>query len=195
MPNGRHEPMKTVESIDHVVSNWPWASAKIAKDMTARYGLPHEATDSMLIWHYNDPWLKTIVWRDGVHHGFPRSHLDLVEQTLAYRVPMDKVQLLAEYNGSITVNRTKGELIVCCANEAMSLLTMNLAHEIIIGHTTPQQARIRHKEMVAALRLMWPEPYTQALQFTVVRGGYGTGESDESVASYTGPFRHHHRSK
>lgn len=186
-------PIKTIDSIDPIVGRWPWASARIVTEMVATYGLPHEATENMLLWHYNDPWKRTVVWRDGVHHNFPRSHLDLLEQTLDYRVPLDKIGQLATYNGSLVVARTRGELSVCCGSQMMNFLVMNLAHEIIIGRLTPEQARLRQREVASGMRLHWPEPLTEGLTFTLPTVGYGSGESDESVRKVAWPFQNHRR--
>jgi hypothetical protein len=182
-------PIKTIDTIDPILDRWPSASAKLAKDMLGVYGLPHEATSSMLVWHYNDPWKRTILWRDGVHHSFPRSHLDLLEQTLDYRIPLEKIGQLGMYNGSVVVARTRGEISVCCGSQMMNFLVMNLTHEIIIGRLTPEQARIRHREVISGMRLHWPEPYTQGLTFSLPAVGYGTGESDESVRNILWPFQ------
>lgn len=134
----------------------------------------------MLVWYYNDPWKRTILWREGVYHDFPRPHIDILEQTVEYRVPLDKVQDLARYNSSLSVHRTRAEMTVLCSSEQMNFLTVNLAHEIIIGHMQAQQAQVRHREVVAGLKLHWPEPFTEGLTFEVVRRGYGAGESDDS---------------
>lgn len=190
MANG-HQPLVMVKSIDQVIAHWPWASAKAAREVVKKYGMPHEATNSCLIWHYNNPWRRTIVWRDGVYHNFPRSHLDVLEQTLSYHVPADKISLLSSYNGSIMVNRTRGEITFCCANEQMNFLAANLSYQICIGQLTDDQARERHAEMIQALRLNWPEPDTEGLQFEVIPAAYGTEESDESRMMVEGPFRKH----
>ncbi len=181
--------MKTIDRIDPIIDRWPWVSTKIAHQLVTTYGLPHEATDGMLLWHYNDPWKRTILWRDGVYHNFPRSHLDLLEQTIDYRVPLDKIGQLMMYDGSLFIARTRGELSVCCGSEFMNFLVMNLAHEIIIGRLSPEQARIRHREVASGMRLHWPEPYTERLTFTIPTVGYGSGESDESPRILTWPFQ------
>lgn len=188
MPTGLYQPMRTVDSIDVAVEQWPWLSAGVAREMVERYGLPHEATPSMLVWQYNYPWKRTLLWREGAYHGFPRPHLDILEQTVEYRVPLQKIHELALYNPSLSVNQTRGEMVVCCSNEAMNFLTVNLAHEIIIGHMSPSQAKIRHREVVAGMKLHWPEPFTEGLTFEVVRRGYGAGESDESPRKVPWPF-------
>jgi hypothetical protein len=183
--------MKTLEAVDPVVKNWPLLSGKLARQLVKKYGLPHEATSSMLLWRFNDPWKRTIVWRDGVYHNFPRSHQDLLEQTVDYDVPLEKVQPLLAFNGSLSVVRTKGELTICCRNEAMNFLTINLAHEIIIGRLTPEEARLRQQAMIEGIRHNWPDPAIQGLTFATVRSGYGTGESDASLPTIPRLFQKH----
>lgn len=172
--------MRTVDSITGIIKSWPWLSASVAREMSEKYGLPHEATPSMLVWYFNDPWKRTVVWKDGAYHYFPRPHLDVLEQTIEYRVPLGKVHDLALYNSSLSVNGTRAEMVTSCSSEQLNFLTINLAHEIIIGHLSPAQAKIRHREVVAGLKLHWPEPMTEKLTFQVVTRGYGAGESDDS---------------
>ncbi|MBI3255863.1 MAG: hypothetical protein HYZ63_02735 [Candidatus Andersenbacteria bacterium] len=191
MPTGLYQPMRTVDSIDEIIEGWPWLSARVAQEMVETYGLPHKATASMLVWYYNHPWKRTILWKEGVYHGFPRPHLDILEQTLEYRVPFQKIPELALYNSSLSINQARGEITISCSNEAMNFLTVNLAHEIIIGHLRPAQAKGRHREVVAGLKLHWPEPFTEGLTFEVVRRGYGAGESDESPHPIPWMFKKH----
>lgn len=57
--------------------------------MTEKYGQPSEHTSRMLFWYNNGPWLRTIVYRDEIDHGFPVSHKDVLEQFVGYEVPPD----------------------------------------------------------------------------------------------------------
>jgi transposase len=45
-----------------------------ARNMIKKYGLPNEATPSMLIWYNNGPWNKTIVHKEAIPHIFPKPH-------------------------------------------------------------------------------------------------------------------------
>lgn len=135
--------------------------------MVQKYGLPHEATSGMLIWYYNGSWKRTVAHRDGTHHNFPRPHFDLLEQTIEYRVPAEKCSELAMFNGSLIINRTRGELGVCCDSEGTNLLMLNLAHQIIISHKTVEEARRQAVATTVARRLNWPMELTERLQFAV----------------------------
>jgi hypothetical protein len=48
-------------------------------------------------------------------------------------VPPDKFDELAEYDGSVIVERTKGEIAARCDLEGANFLALNLAHEIVTG--------------------------------------------------------------
>ncbi|MBI3420966.1 MAG: hypothetical protein HY006_02785 [Candidatus Sungbacteria bacterium] len=192
MPISRPDPMKTVSSIDGIVHRWPWLSQNLSRQLVRTYGLPHEATDERLVWLYNDPWARTTLYRDGVYHSFPKPHLDVLEQTLDYLVPINKVRLVESYSASLRVDRGRRQVTVRCANEAMNYLIINLAHEIAVGLLTPDQARLRQREVIGALRLRWPEPMAESLQFTQPAAVYGAPESGESTAPKArvlGPFR------
>ena len=188
----RPDPMKTVSSIDGIVHRWPFLSQKLARDLVHKYGFPHEASDDKFVWLYNDPWARTTLYRDGVYHSFPKPHLDALEQQLDYFVPINKVRLVESYSASLRIDQGRRQLTVRCANEAMNFLIVNLAHEIALGLLTPDQARLRQREVLAALRLRWPEPLTESLQFTQPAAVYGAPESGESIAPNArvlGPFR------
>ncbi len=49
-----------------------------------------------------------------VPHDFPMPHPDLLEQFVDYQVPPDKFDELAQYDGSVIVERTKGEISARC---------------------------------------------------------------------------------
>lgn len=158
--------MQTLSHINHIIQNWPSRSRRTAQDIIDTYGLPHEAADSMLIWRYNQPWKRTIVYRDGVHHNFPRPHMDVLEQTIDYKVPLEKYKALAEFDGSILIDRTRGELSVHCDSEKSNVLMLNLAHQIVLGKTSVRQAREMCARLMGGLRFHWHEPMVERLQFT-----------------------------
>ena len=168
MTSFAHQKITTPAHVDQLpvsLADWPTASRRIAEDMVARYGLPNEATDSQLIWHYNSPWRKTTVFREGTLHSFPRPHLDIVAQTVDYDVPIPKIEDLAYFDGSLVVDITKGELTAHCANEAMNCMVLNLAHDIIIGQRSIDQAREALRQMSGTFRFNWSPEYGQRLNF------------------------------
>jgi hypothetical protein len=92
---------------------------------------------------------------------------------------MDKIAELARYSSSLEVDYRRGELRVCCATEADNFLVMNLAHEIILGFITAEEAVQKHADILNGNRLHWPEAFMEGLQFPLMRSGYGVDESAE----------------
>lgn len=158
------------------VADWPMVSQEAANAMVAKYGAPHEATASMLVWHDNGPWAKTVVYRDPVEHHFPKPHQDVLEQWIAHRATPGKFDELARYDGSVMVERTKGVMSARCDKEAMNFLALNLAHDIITSRMTVDQARAAFAREAMAFMQGRGGPMTQGLQFTVAQGN--TGDPD-----------------
>lgn len=50
-------------SVDQFLNAWPSKPKEVAAATIQKYGQPHEATSSMLIWHNNGPWKRTVVYR------------------------------------------------------------------------------------------------------------------------------------
>ena len=107
----------------------------------------------MLVWHDNGPWKLSILYRDEVPHDFPKPHTDLLEQFVDYRVPTDTFDELAAYDGSVIVERTKGEISARCDKEEMKFLALNLADDIVKGRRTVADARAFYaKTAMAAMQ-------------------------------------------
>lgn len=151
--------------VDQLIANWPAKSREVAATVMEKYGQPHEATASMLIWHGNGPWKRTILHRDPVPHDFPKPHVDLLEQVIDYRVPPEKFDDLAIYDGSVIAERTKGELAARCDKEGANFLALNLAHDIVTGRRTITEARQFYADTVAAMMAGEKPPYVRGLQF------------------------------
>ena len=64
----------------------------------------------MVAWHNNGPWKRSIVYKEEVTHLFPKKHVDVLQQFIDYKVPVDKFDDIASYDGSVIVERTKGEM-------------------------------------------------------------------------------------
>jgi len=158
-------------SLDQMLSGWPAKPREVATAMTRKYGPPAEQTASMLVWHNTGPWKHTILYREEVPHSFPKPHTDLLEQFIDYRVPVDLFDELAAYDGSVIVERTKGELSARCDKEEMNFLALNLANDIVSGRRTVQQAREEYARQAMAFMNRQPAPYTEGLKFTVPSGG------------------------
>lgn len=147
------------------LNDWPEAARIAAANMQEKYGNPDEVTDNMLIWNNNGEWIKTIVHKKEIAHDFPKPHTDVLEQCINYKTPLDKYNELAMYDGSITVSRTKGTLSSCCDLEAMNILALNLAYEVITGNKSAEQARLAYGEFALAYMKKEKPEYTQRLNF------------------------------
>jgi hypothetical protein len=167
---------KTVEAI---IAGWPAMSRQGANEIIGKYGPPNEAMDSRLIWYNNGPWKRTICYRDEVPHHFPNPHSDVVESFIDYRVPPEMFSELAKFDGSVIVERTKGEVSARCDMEAANFLALNLMHEIVSGKLTAEQAREVYTETAAAYVVSRSAPYAEAFQFDLPQDD--TNDTDETT--------------
>lgn len=166
-----------MDSVQTIIEDWPAMSKKSAHQMIDKYGPPNEAIPSRVIWYNNGPWKRTIVYRDEVPHHFPNPHSDVIEGFIDYRVPPEKMSELAAFDGSVIVERTKGEVSARCDMEAANFLALNVMHDIVTGKLTVEEARKLYSEVASAYVLSRPAPYAEGFQFDVPRGG--TAETDQ----------------
>src|SRR5918994_1793770 len=159
------------EEVDRIIAAWPQTPQKVARETITKHGSPSEATPSMLVWHGSGPWKRSILSRDEVPHEFPMKHTDVLEQFIDYRVPPDKFDELAEYDGSVIVERTKGEMSARCDKEEMNFLALNLANDIVTGKRSVSEARDFYAKTAMAFKQGNKDPYTQRLQFQVPQSG------------------------
>ncbi|MCW5803607.1 MAG: DUF4142 domain-containing protein [Deltaproteobacteria bacterium] len=137
--------------LDRAIADWSPKARAVAYQVMRRYGPPHAITDAQLVWFDVGPWRRTVVHRDEVVHDFPYPHTDVLEQVILARVPIDKLDDLARFDGSITFDRTTGELASSADQEAMNLIALNLAHQIYTGKLSVEDARARYGKDVRTL--------------------------------------------
>jgi len=157
----------TQQDVESIVKNWPETSRGASSTVMKNYGVPDEASDAMLIWHGNGPWKRTVLWREENPHEFPQPHNDVLQQTIDYKVPLEKYSDLARFDGSVIVERTKGELSARCEGEEMNFLAINLANDICTGALSVEQARQKYTEIAAAFNQGRKDPYVQGLEFQI----------------------------
>ncbi len=145
---------------------WPMASQMAAKDMMAKYGKPDEMTPTMLVWNNKGPWAKTVVFKMEYPHDFPMPHTDLLQQWVSFKVPTDKLDELAKYDGSVVVERTTGMFSARCDKEGANFLALNLAHDIIMGKRNVEEARKMYGEEVMKMKAGQMTGYTSGLMFS-----------------------------
>jgi hypothetical protein len=164
---------------ERIVAGWPQAQKKVAQQMLARYGPPNEATPTRLTWYRNRPWKRTEITSDVVVHHWPTVHSDFLTQTVDYRVPPDMVSAVAEFDGSIIVDRTRGEVSARCDSEAANVLGINMVHELVTGKRDVAGARHTSEQNTVAYNLGRDAPYAERLLFDVPEGG--TEDPDHSA--------------
>ena len=154
-----------IDLIEKVIKDWSAMSKKSAEQTIEAYGPPNEATPSQLTWYYNSPWKRTVVFRDEIPHDFPQPHSDVIEQVINYQVPPEKFSEVAKFDGSVVIERTKGEVSARCDMEAANILALNMMHEIVTGRKTAEEARDLYTEQTAAYVMNKPAPYAEQFQF------------------------------
>jgi hypothetical protein len=166
----------SVKDVNSITENWP-ADTKAASNLLInKLGVPDEVTSTTLVWKDRGVWKKTVLMRDAIPHDWPMAHTDYLLQTINYKVPVEKFNDLARYDGSVIVDRTKGTLSARCDKEEMNFLALNLAHDIITGKKTVDEARDHFARTATKFKDGGTDPYVQGLQFNVAETE--TGDRD-----------------
>lgn len=158
-------------SVTSMTASWPDVTKEVIKKTMDKYGAPHEASASMLVWHNNGPWKRTIIYKQSVPHDFPMAHVDVMQQFVDFRVKPEKYDEMAQYDGSVVLERTNGEMSARCDKEEANFLAINLAHDVAHSKKTPAAARKFYADAVKQSMSGKMPPYMQKLQFDVPKGG------------------------
>lgn len=167
-----------------IIKDWPKEPQESAKRLVQEYGEPAEYSRSRLIWYETkDGWKRTVLSNEEIPHDFPSHHTDFLEQFINYRVPIEMYSTLAEFDGSVIAERTKGELSARCGGTSMNFVALNLAHDLITRKTTVQEARAEYTRLYDAYKRGEKPPYTQAFQFKLTEAN----TQDPDVSTLSGP--------
>lgn len=161
------EPQVDEQTVNEIVSEWPEEPAEIANTVRDRYGTPDEAAPSELLWYDTGPFKRTELYRDGVPHNFPKKHTDYLKQVIDFQVPPDRVDDLTQFDGSVYVDRTNGELAAKCDSEAANLVALNLAHDVVAEGKDVDEARQEYAVTMVKDMLGAEPDYARDLQFDV----------------------------
>jgi hypothetical protein len=93
----------------------------------------------------------------------------------------DKFDDIAKFDGSILLDRTKGEAAGRCDSESANVLGLNMVHEIVSGKRTWEDARRISEESTVAYSLGRSAPYAERLLFEAPQEG--TEDLDEGGIS------------
>lgn len=176
-------PQITHERVNRFILDWPPTAKLAAHTIISKYGLPQELTPTKLIWEDNRPFRATIVHREEIPHNFPFPHADVLEQVVKYRVPDGKAEKLQRFDGSLVIDRTKGELGSNCDREETNILALNLADEVIRGRRTVEETREKFAKTSQEFRAGNSHNITNTLMFNP---GSETADADMTIKKFQG---------
>jgi hypothetical protein len=122
------------------IRNWPRRSRAVASFMIEKYGEPNAFDANSLVWYNNGQWRKTVVYRRSPRDNKGSRGDDILEQSISYNVPDDKISALKSFDDRIKFDKEKGELSSLSENENYNYLALNLADEIVGGKLSPGEA-------------------------------------------------------
>ncbi len=153
------------KSVEQCTADWAAGPKKAAMMMSEKYGEPSGVAPTRLVWTDKGPFKEIILLNEEIQHDFPMPHKDYLLHVVELKVPTDKVGELAEFDGSIVVDRTRGTIGARCDTEAHNLLALNIAYDIINGKKNAEQARTEFGEIVKAEMSGQKHDYLSKLTF------------------------------
>src|ERR687897_2149498 len=159
---------------EQVIASWKPKPAEVARTMIKKYGQPQEVTSNRLVWHRNGPWKFTELVNEEVPHSFPMAHTDMLYQSIAYRIEPERADELIQYDGSVILERTKGEIAARCDKEEANFLAINLANDVATGRRSVEEARKFYADTIMAMmKQNKKSEYLQGFRFRVPAGDQG----------------------
>lgn len=173
-------------TVEDVIRKWPKEPRESAERLIREYGVPDEFSASLITWRNTaDGWKRSELSNEATPHSFPAEHNDYLEQFIDYKVPVGMFSTLAAYDGSVVVDRTRGEMSARCGGTSMNFVAINLAHDIIMGKRTVELARAEYACLYDAFQNLGQKPeYTLAFQFDLP-----VGDTTDPDVSMTGEER------
>lgn len=147
------------------VKNWPEASKMAVTKTTEAYGKPTGITEEELVWSEAGPWKTIRISKEETKHSFPLEHTDMLQMTVMYNVPEDKMDELGQFDGSVTFDRTQGFMSARCDLEANNFLALNLANDIITDKKSVEEARRAYADILMEKMNGGNPEYLQKLAF------------------------------
>lgn len=166
-----------------VLTAWPDESREAAQLVVDTYGTPHEVTPTELRWFGVGPWKRIVASRSFWSHEFPAPHIDCVESSINYHVPPATAGAIAEFDGSVIIDRTAGEVSARCHDEQANMLALNLVHDIVSGERDAASARAYYVQEFLDARRHRPTPYMSGLRFVTAAHNAQTIDPDQRVLS------------
>ncbi len=152
---------------NNYIKDWPMASKKAVEATVKSYGEPTSSSENEMVWREAGIWEIIRISKNETPHIFPIKHTDMLEMTIYHKVPVDKMSDLGAFDGSVTFDRTQGYLSARCDMEANNVLALNLAHDIINGKKTVEEARTAYADIIKEKMEGKDPDYMKKLQFEV----------------------------
>lgn len=159
-------------TVEQMTANWPEKVREAIRVTMQKYGPPSEIGMLEAMWHNADmsnsrmaPFKHIHIHKMETPHNFPVVHTDFMKQVVNYEIPEDRADELAMFDGSVTFNRTKGELAAMCDKEEHNILALNVAHDVLTGKRTAEDARTFFAQTIAASKTGEMPEIMQKLQF------------------------------
>ena len=169
-----------MNNVNDVIDTWPKNPRESAERLIKEYGEPDEFSESMLVWRETpDGWKRTELSKTETPHSFPAEHTDYLEQFIDYKVPVEMYSQLAEYDGSVVVDRTRGLISARCGGTSMNFVAINLANDIVTGKRSVSDAREEYGRLYSAYKKGEHPPYTKSFQFDMPTGE--TADPDKAI--------------
>jgi hypothetical protein len=159
------------------IRTWPKAARVTARAMIGKYGEPSRWSKEGLVWVDNGSWKKTVVHRSPSSHFFGKRGNDYLEQAIAYRVPLEKVDSLARFDRRLEVNASLGLLSARSGSEQLNFLALNLADEIIKDKRGVEDAHLFYLKTARLSKAGKSSPYLNGFLFPS-RSGARINERD-----------------
>ena len=153
---GRHRAAKLERAQAHM-GTWLESPRAMAKVMMERYGPPDTLAPEVAIWYGRSPWKRI-----AVHGDAPLGYL---EQTVGYQVPAAAAAPLRRFDHGLRFSLDDKELSATSNSEALNILSLNLADELVAGKRAPEETGefyVRTARLAAAGK---SSPYLEKLRF------------------------------
>ncbi len=150
--------------LDKNMQGWPEKTKEVAATTIAAYGPPQAVGPELLAWGKSGPWKRIILHREEVMHDFPMPHKDVLQQFINFKVPVEKFDELAKYDGSVVAERTAGVLSARCDKEEANFLAINLAADVAEGRKSVDEARDYYAKAIKGMLAGKMDPYLQGLK-------------------------------
>ncbi|HAM36563.1 MAG TPA: hypothetical protein DEB40_14725 [Elusimicrobia bacterium] len=141
------------------VARWPAFAQLVAQMMIEKYGPPQDVFQDRIEWVSCWPWKRIVV-----SAAVPSAPL---EQVIDYYVPDERLGDLARYPHGLVVYPNQGEIAARSESESLNRLNLNLAHDIVTGRRTPEEASRFFNKTLELSAAGKTSPYMERLLFEV----------------------------